>query len=274
MADSNPLEPPAGAPEDEVDALYGLPLDEFTARRDMLSKQLRAAGERDAAAWAKGLRKPTAAAWLVNQLARTQRADARRVLESADALRSAQERILGGKGGAHELSALAEEHAGALHALLSKAPGLLDRDGRAPSGATLERAGETLRAIALDDEARRGFAAGRLTREHRAAGLGFVAGVEGGAAAGRRASHRSKARPDGEQKAQARAAVAEAKARLRTQSKAVVEHERALRRAEREAGAAQRRRDEEAVALERARAREAEAQAQVDEAEGAAKRLK
>jgi hypothetical protein len=270
MADSNPLEPPPGIPEDQVDALYGLPLDEFTPRRDLLAKELRAARERDAAAWVKGLRKPTAAAWLVNQLARTQRAEARRVLDSAEELRSAQERILGGQGGAHELTALAEQHADALHGLMSKAPGLLDRDGRTPSGATLERAGETVRAIPLDDEARLGFAAGRLTREHRAAGLGFFGSGEGSG----RSERRAKAKPSSDEKAQARAALAEAKARLRAQANEVAEHKRQLSRAEREVEAAQRRRDDAAVALERARAREAAARELVDEADAAAKRLR
>ncbi|HEX6459560.1 MAG TPA: hypothetical protein VF032_11635, partial [Thermoleophilaceae bacterium] len=81
MAESNPTQPPPSVPEEQLDALYGLPLEEFTPRRDELSKELRAAGSRDAAAWVKALRKPTAAAWLVNQLARTQRADTKKMLE-------------------------------------------------------------------------------------------------------------------------------------------------------------------------------------------------
>jgi hypothetical protein len=279
MADSDPIHLPEGVPEEAVDALYGLPLDEFTARRDDLAKELRSAGRRDGAAWVKALRKPSAAAWLVNQLARTQKKDARRVLDSGEALRSAQDRALAGEGSREELARAAEEHADAMRALAAKAPGLLDRRGGSPSEATLERAAETLRAIALDDEARASFASGRLTRERRAAGLGFVPSAEGAPAEAQpkqRDGARGKQKEGeatAEQKARARAAVNEAKTRHRDQGKQVAELERELRRAEREAQSAQRRVEKAASALGRAREKQAETQARVEEAEAAAKRL-
>src|SRR5919201_1586357 len=104
MAASDPIALPEGVPEEAVDELYGLPLDEFTPRRDELAKELRTAGKRDEAAWVKALRKPSAAAWLVNQLARTQRSDAGRVLDSSDALRADQERALARDGSRDELA--------------------------------------------------------------------------------------------------------------------------------------------------------------------------
>ena len=107
MADNDPTQLPKGVPEDAVDALYGLPLEEFTPRRDELVKELRSGGGREEAAWVKGLRKPSAAAWLVNQLARTQKSEARRVLDSGDALRAAQDQALAGKGGRDELGSAA-----------------------------------------------------------------------------------------------------------------------------------------------------------------------
>jgi len=255
MAESNPTQIPDGVPEESVDELYGLPLDEFTPRRDELSKELRSASKRDEAAWVKALRKPSATAWLVNQLARTQRSDARRVLESGDALRDAQERALARKGDRDELAGASQKHADAMRSLLSKASGLLDSRGASPSATTLERAAETLRAIPLDDEARAGFAAGRLTREHRAAGLGF-------AAAG--PAHKPAAKPKeaerrAEERARAQAAVKEAKARQRAR-------EREVRAAEREVEKAQ-------AALARAREKEEEAAAQLAEAESRASDL-
>lgn len=258
-----------------MDELYGLPLDEFTPRRDALAKELRGS-DRDAAAWVKALKKPSAAAWLVNQLARTQRSDARRVLDSSDALRDAQERILAGKGAADELGRASEEHARAMRGLLSKAPGLLDSKGGFPSAATLDRAADTLRAIPLDEEARAGFGAGRLTREHQASGLGFVAGGEPVAPAAPRA-RTAKGQPAAEaekgRKAQARATLKEARSRHRAQEKQVAELERALGQAEREAESARRRLEKAADALERARAKRAETHARVEEAEAAAKRV-
>jgi hypothetical protein len=264
-------------PEEAVDALYGLPLDEFTPRRDDLAKQLRAAGKRDEAAWVKALRKPSATAWLVNQLARTQRTDARRVLDSGDALRAAQERALARQGGREELADAGHEQADAMRALLTKAPGLLDGKGHSPSQTTLERAAETLRAIPLDDEARAGFAAGRLTREHRAAGLGFaLTGAPGRTPASRPREEKPAARDDAaareakrraEERSRAQAALKEARSRQRARARAVAEAERDVKQAQREAERAERRVEKAMAALDQARQKEAEAAAQVEAAE-------
>lgn len=273
MAASNPTELPDGVPEDAVDALYGLPLEEFTPGRDALAKELRSGDQRDAAAWVKGLKKPSAAAWLVNQLARTQKKDAKRVLDGAEALRTAQDRTVAGKGSAQDLSRAAQEHADAVEALLAKAPGLLDGQGRAPSTATLERAADTLRAIPLDEDVRTSFASGRLTREGHAAGFGFMPGAEAAEATPK--SRPTRDRGDAaKEKAAARTAVTEAKARQRAGRKETTDLERALGQAERDAESAKRRLDDAAAALERAREKEAGLKDQVDEAEAAVKRLK
>lgn len=275
MAPSDPIAIPKGVPEDAVDALYGLPLDEFTPRRDELVKELRSGGKRDEAAWVKALRKPSATAWLVNQLARTQRKDAGRVLDSSDALRAAQERALAREGSRDELAGAGAEHADAMRALLAKAPGLLDSQGGSPSDTTLERAAETLRAIPLDDEARAGFAAGRLTREHRAAGLGFVA--SGGPAYAKPArpakapkaptKESRQAAEQKEQKARAQGALKEARSLARARQREVTEAERDVKQAQRELERVQRRVEKAETALDRAHARHAEAEAQVEDAE-------
>ena len=254
MAASDPTQLPEGVPEGDVDALYGLPLDEFTPARDALAKELRTEGERAAADWVKALKKPTATAWLVNQLARTQGADAKRVLDSGEAVRAAQERALAGKGKPGELAEATDEHGRAMRGLLGKAPGLLDRQGRSPSAATLDRAEETLRAIALDDEARAGFASGRLTRERQASGLGFAPGAAPPATRKRSGAARIQEK---ERRARAQAALKDAKARHREQSQKVAELERALKKAQ--------------SALDAARAEQAKAQALLEEAEAAAK---
>jgi len=287
MADNDPTQLPKGVPEDAVDALNGLPLEEFTPRRNELVKELRSGGGREEAAWVKGLRKPSAAAWLVNQLARTQKKEARRVLDSGDALRAAQDQALAGKGGRDELASAAAEHTDAMRTLLAKAPGLLDTQGGSPSQTALERAAETLRAVALDEQARAGFASGRLTREHQAAGLGFMAPSDAEPAAlparrkgAARGKERRTAEPPAEKAAQAaaeereraRAAIREAKSLHRARKQKVAELERELGRAEREAQSAQRRVDKAAAALERAREKEADSQTRLEEAEAAAKR--
>jgi hypothetical protein len=57
-------------PVDEADELYGLALDAFVPERDALAKRLRADGRRDEANEVKALRKPSVAAWAVNQAVR------------------------------------------------------------------------------------------------------------------------------------------------------------------------------------------------------------
>ena len=58
--------------DDEVDALYGLPLDAFVPERDALAKRLRADKRREEADAVKALRKPSVAAWAANQVLRSQ----------------------------------------------------------------------------------------------------------------------------------------------------------------------------------------------------------
>lgn len=79
-----------------IDALYECRPDEFTAARDDLVHALRDAGEADCAALVEALRRPTAAVWAINQLARhhgekrTARLTAR---ARADAARLVAERV-------------------------------------------------------------------------------------------------------------------------------------------------------------------------------------
>src|SRR5258705_8249032 len=87
---------PKGVPERELDSLYHGPLEEFTDRRNELAKSLRSDGKAEAADWVKGLRKPTRAAWLVDQLAARKPAEVKKLLEIGDRLRAAQEEMLAG----------------------------------------------------------------------------------------------------------------------------------------------------------------------------------
>ncbi len=57
-----------GKLEDDVDALYWLPLAEFTAARNTLAARLKQGGRRNEADFVKALVKPSITAWAVNQL--------------------------------------------------------------------------------------------------------------------------------------------------------------------------------------------------------------
>ena len=57
-----------GDVHDEVDALFKLPLAEFTGARNTLGARLKKSGQGDEAARVKALAKPSISAWAVNQL--------------------------------------------------------------------------------------------------------------------------------------------------------------------------------------------------------------
>jgi hypothetical protein len=157
---------------DPEDALYGLPLEEFVSERDALAKRLRADGDGEAAARVKALRRPTIAAWAVNQAVRTQVKDARELDAAGAALRKAQTALLEGKGNPADLRTATEGERAAVDRLVDAARGLLSGSGRPMTDAVLHDVTETLHAAAGDDETREAVLAGRLDRERRPAGLG------------------------------------------------------------------------------------------------------
>src|SRR6478672_7443599 len=81
----------------EIDDLFALPLEHFTAARNELVKQLKREGDAEAAEHVRSLSKPTVAAWAANQLARRDPEGVRSLLNVAARLRNAQERSLKGE---------------------------------------------------------------------------------------------------------------------------------------------------------------------------------
>jgi hypothetical protein len=159
--------------EEAADRLYSLPLDEFTAARDEIARELQREGDGDEAAAVKKLRKPSVAAWALNQVRRadTRRSDA--LIEAGGRLRQAHEGLLGG-GGRDELQKAVADERRLVAELASLAERELAAAGRAASVAVRDKLRATLHAVALDAEAREEFAAGRLVRDHEASGLGRV----------------------------------------------------------------------------------------------------
>jgi hypothetical protein len=157
----------------DVDDLYGLPLDRFVPERAALTKELRAAGQREEAAAVASLRKPSIAAWAVNQLVRSQGRAITSLFEAGQALRNAQAKVLAGRGGGPALRTAAERERNAVDALVKAARGLLCSDGHELSAAIIERVRDTLHAAALDDDAQQLIRGGRLERELRHVGFGI-----------------------------------------------------------------------------------------------------
>ena len=151
----------------EIDRLYGLPLDRFTPARDTRVKELRSGGEREAADHLKQARKPTVAAWVANQLARSERMNVRALLTAGEQLREGQAALMRG-GKADDLRRAEESERRALSALLDAGRELSDGD------ATLRKLESTLRAAAIDPEARELLERGRLTKELSPSGFGLA----------------------------------------------------------------------------------------------------
>jgi len=159
----------------EVDALYGLPLDEFIKARDALARGRSKEQGKEAGAAIKALRKPSVVAWALNQLARRHPDEVEALMETGARLRRAQTAALaGGDPEALRAATRAENHDVA--ALAGQAASILRVDGRGGSGAHEERLAATLRAAAVDPEAGDLLRRGVLTTELSPAGFGFGVG--------------------------------------------------------------------------------------------------
>jgi hypothetical protein len=160
--------------EQVAEELYGLPPGEFTEARDALVKRLRADKERELANEVKALRKPTLAAWALNQLVRNRRKDVERLIAAGNKLRAAQEKLVssGDRSGFQRAAAKERE---LVAQLASDAAALAAEAGAGSSQGLEEKLGATLHAAALDDETAAELAAGRVLRERKAvAGFGGI----------------------------------------------------------------------------------------------------
>jgi hypothetical protein len=151
-----------------AEELYGLPPGEFTRARDERAKALRRDGDREAADAVKSLRKPTVAAWALNQLARRRRTDVEALLAAGEELRAAQEELLaGGERSAFQEAAAKERD---LVAKLSADGTTLASEAGERGGGLQEKLAATLHAAALDEETAEELRSGRLVREREAVG--------------------------------------------------------------------------------------------------------
>jgi hypothetical protein len=157
--------------DDDIDRLYGLPLEEFTAARNQLAAALKKEGNAEEAERVKSLRKPSISAWAVNQLARKERMQVRSLVTSAERLRKAQAGLLRG-GDAEELRASVERQREVVGALVKRAKELLREAGHPATDATLEHIRDTLTAVAGDEEGGQLVQEGRLETDLDPAGFG------------------------------------------------------------------------------------------------------
>ena len=144
-----------------TDDLYAVHPAEFVSARNELARRLRAEGRRDLATAVGKLRRPTPAAWAVNQLCRHDRGAVEDLVRRGEQLRVAQERALAGAP-ASELREATRARRDALVALADSAARFFAERGQAVD-AHRQEISDTLDAASLDPQAARAALTCRLT---------------------------------------------------------------------------------------------------------------
>jgi hypothetical protein len=223
---------------DATDRLYDLPLESFTAARNELAAELKRGGRDDEAETVRALRKPSVAAWAVNQLARRHARELHSFLDAAAHLRKAQ------LGGGDVRETIRNER-DALERLIGIA-------GEYAGRTQLPRVRQTLEAAAVDEDAASHVRAGRLERELEPGGFGTLVAAESGA--------RRRRGPD----PAARRALEEARKRVAELRRAAHAADEEARRRHEEWRRAEEAASSAARALEEAEQAAAEAEARLD----------
>lgn len=167
--------------EDDIDALFRLPLAEFTVERNTLAARLKKEGRRNDADRVKLLAKPSVSAWAVNQLYWDHREAFDQLMASGKRLRPAQKLRLAGKVASVRDSLDARREA--LVHLSDLAEGLLREAGSNPSLDTLRRVTTTLEALSAHALHSDGPTPGRLTQDLDPPSFDSLASLMSGAAA-------------------------------------------------------------------------------------------
>jgi hypothetical protein len=144
--------------ESVADELYALPRDEFTQARNAAAKQAREHGHREMAEQIGALRRPSAAAWVANQLAREQPKEIRALVELGDGLREAQHRLQG-----EQLRRLSTQRHQLVHGLVQQAQALARAAGHPASETVTRELTNTFTAAVNSSAAAQALAQGRLT---------------------------------------------------------------------------------------------------------------
>ena len=151
-----------------ADELFALPAGDFTSARNARAKNLRSE-DAELARRVQEVRKPSAAAWLVNQWVRNGRDGLDDLLELGRALRTAQD-----ERDAGELTRLTRERRELVGKLVEQVRAVaMDKEVTA-SAANLDEASRTLVAATADEVAAAAVASGRLVRALEVVGFGTV----------------------------------------------------------------------------------------------------
>lgn len=152
-----------GGLEDDLNALFRLPLAEFTGARNKLAARLKQTGRSDEADLVKALAKPSISAWAVNQLYWNHRKAFEGLITSGERFHKAQTSRLAGKL-ADMREALDARREGLSH-LSDLATALLRDAGHNPALDTLRRITTTLEAMSAYASRSDAPRPGRLTHD-------------------------------------------------------------------------------------------------------------
>jgi hypothetical protein len=153
--------------EDALDELYAADPSDFVSARKSLAAGLRDAGDREGAKELQSARRPTKAAWVLNQLAREHPDIVQVLLDRGRELRAAQQRAITGRP--DELRSATSAQRDALAAARDAAARIA---GAAATEAVRTQVGDTLLAASADDEVGEQLRRGRLVHES-SGGTGF-----------------------------------------------------------------------------------------------------
>ena len=138
-----------------IDELYAAPREEFIGLRKQHAKAARAAGESGVAAEIDKLAKPTTAAWIANQLARTESADVRALAELGNALRQAHAQLDGA-----EIKSLSQRRTELIRELVRRAEEVGDGS---LSESVIRELEEIFTRVVADEQVAMAMVAGRMT---------------------------------------------------------------------------------------------------------------
>ncbi len=145
----------------DVDDLFSLPVDQFVAARDDLVRRLKAAGHAEQARAVTALRRPTLAAWAVNQVVRADADTWEALVAAGRTVQKAQRRALSGvrDSGLRDASIVRR---GLVEALADHAARVLDEAG-ARAESHLDDVVATFEAASADPDAATTIGTGRLS---------------------------------------------------------------------------------------------------------------
>jgi len=168
-----------GKLEDDVDALFKLPLTEFISARKTLAARLKKEGHGDQVNRVQALVKPSISAWAVNQLYWQHREAFDRLIATGQDFRRAQSSRLAGK--AADLRGPLDARRKVLSELSTLATALLGDAGHNPTPDMVRRITTTLEAMSAYASLPDDLALGRLTHDVDPPGFDSLASFATGA---------------------------------------------------------------------------------------------